>query len=60
MSSAMEEEEADLREDLRGLPLERSTPVEEGVRWIGGQDKLGGVACAGDIVGKGTGGESTR
>jgi hypothetical protein len=60
MSSAMEEEEADLREDLRGLPSERSTPVEEGVRWIGGQDDFGRVACVGDVDGKGTGGESSR
>ena len=59
MSSAMEEEEADLREDLRGLPLERSTLVEEGVRCISGLNELDGVTCAGDVVGKGTGGEST-
>jgi hypothetical protein len=32
MSSAMEEEEADLRDDLRGLPFERTTLEDEDVR----------------------------
>jgi hypothetical protein len=53
MSSAIEEQEADLREDLRGLLLERSTPVEVGFRWIGRRDDLDGVTCIGDVVGKG-------
>jgi len=63
MSSAIEEEEADLRDGLRGLPFERIMPVEEGVRWIGGLEDLAGLARveeAGEEVGKGTEGRSTR
>jgi hypothetical protein len=57
MSSAMEEEEADLRDDLRGRPFERITLVEDGLRWMGVADVLGGLAEegeAGEEVGKGT------
>jgi hypothetical protein len=57
MSSAMEEEEADLRDDLRGRPFGRITLVEDGVRWMGGLEDSGGLgeeAEAGDAVGKGT------
>jgi hypothetical protein len=60
MSSAIEEEEADLRDGLRGLPLERIMLVEEEVRWIGAHDDLAGVGEAGEEVGKGTEGGSTR
>jgi hypothetical protein len=62
MSSAIEEEEADLRDGLRGLPFERIMPVEDGVRWIGGLEILAGltVGVAGEEVGKGTEGGSTR
>lgn len=62
MSSAIEEEEADLRDDLRGLPFERIILVDEGVRSIGGLEKLVGstkVGEAGVMVGKGTEGGST-
>jgi hypothetical protein len=57
MSSAMEEEEADLRDDLRGRPFERITLVEDGVRWMGAHEGLGGLTeegQAGEEVGKGT------
>jgi hypothetical protein len=56
MSSAMEEEEADLRDDLRGRPFGRITLVEEGVRWMGVLEVggLGDEAEAGEAVGKGT------
>ena len=53
----MEEEEADLRDDLRGRPFERITLVEEGVRWMGVLEDLGGLAAEGEVgeeVGKGT------
>ena len=63
MSSAMEEEEADLRDDLRGLPFGRITLEDEGVRWIGGgADGVGvpEVREVGEVVGKGTEGGSTR
>jgi hypothetical protein len=56
MSSAMEEEEADLRDDLRGRPFERITLVEDGVRWMGVHEDLGGSAeegQAGEKWGKG-------
>jgi hypothetical protein len=59
----MEEEEADLRDDLRGRPFERITLVEEGVRWMGVHESLAGLAEdgeAGEAVGKGTEGGSTR
>jgi len=62
MSSAMEEEEADLRDDLRGRPFERITLVEDGVRWMGVVEDLGRLAAegeAGEAVGKGTEGGST-
>jgi hypothetical protein len=62
MSSAIEEEEADLRDGLRGLPLGRIIPVEDGVRWIGGLEDLGVVTKGvevGEDVGKGTEGGST-
>jgi hypothetical protein len=62
MSSAIEEEEADLRDGLRGLPLGRIIPVEDGVRWIGGLEDLGVVTKGGEVgeeVGKGTEGGST-
>jgi hypothetical protein len=56
----MEEEEADLRDGLRGLPLGRSMPVEEDVRWTGGDDfGVTNAGEAGEVVGKGTGGGST-
>jgi hypothetical protein len=54
--SAMEEEEADLRDDLRGRPFGRTTPVEDGVRWMGAHEGLVGLgeeAEAGEAVGKG-------
>jgi hypothetical protein len=63
MSSAIEEEEADLRDDLRGLPFERIMLVEDSVRWIGGLEILAWVTEvgeAGETVGKGTEGWSTR
>jgi hypothetical protein len=63
MSSAIEEEDADLRDDLRGLPFERIMLVEDGVRWIGGLANLAGVTEvgeAGETVGKGTEGGSRR
>ena len=63
MSSAMEEEEADLRDDLRGRPFERTTPVEDGVRCMGvheGFVGLRGEEEAGEAVGKGTEGGFTR
>jgi hypothetical protein len=62
MSSAIEEEDADLRDDLRGLPFERITLVADGVRSIGGLANLAGVTEveeAGETVGKGTEGGST-
>jgi hypothetical protein len=54
MSSAMEEEEADLRDDLRGRPVERITLVEDGVRWMGVLEDFAGLTEAGEAVGKGT------
>jgi hypothetical protein len=57
MSSVIEEDEADLRDGLRGLPFERIMLVEEGVRWIGRPEDLAGsteVGVAGKTVGKGT------
>ena len=57
MSSAMEEEEADLRDDLRGRPFERTTLVEDEVRWMGVLEDLTGLreeGEAGEEVGKGT------
>ncbi len=61
MSSAIEEEEADLRDDLRGRPFERITPEEEGVRWMGVLEDMAGLAEVGDggAVGKGKEGGST-
>lgn len=59
----MEEEEADLRDDLRGRPFERITLVEDGVRWMGGLEDFAGFAEEGEgeeVVGKGTEGGSTR
>jgi hypothetical protein len=58
MSSAMEEEEADLRDDLRGRPFERITLVEDGVRWMGVVEDLAGLTEE-EEVGKGTEGGST-
>ena len=58
MSSAIEEEEADLRDDLRGLPFERIMLLDEAERWT-----LDWVSEAGEeeeVVGKGTEGESTH
>lgn len=55
--SAMEEEEADLRDGLRGRPFERITLVEDGVRWMAVLEDLGGLTEegeAGEAVGKGT------
>jgi hypothetical protein len=60
MSSVIEEDDADSRDGLRGLPLEIFILVEEDVRWIGGLEDLSGLAESGDAVGKGTGGGSTR
>jgi hypothetical protein len=60
MSSVIEEDDADLRDGLRGLPLERIMLVEEVVRWIGGLEDLAGLTESGDAVGKGTEGGSTR
>lgn len=63
MSSAIEEEEADLRDDLRGRPFDRITLVEEGVRWMGVLEDLVGLTeegQTGEEVGKGTEGGSTR
>jgi hypothetical protein len=63
MSSAMEEEEADLRDDLRGRPFGRITLVEEWVRWMGVVEDLAGFpeeGEAGEAVGKGKEGEPTR
>jgi len=57
MSSAMEEEEADLRDDLRGRPFGRTTLVEDEVRWMGVLECLvgwRGEGEAGEAVGKGT------
>jgi hypothetical protein len=57
MSSAIEEEEADLRDDLRGRPFERITLVDDGVRWMGVLEGLGGLTgeeLAEEAVGKGT------
>jgi hypothetical protein len=58
MSSAIEEEEADLRDGLRGLPLARTTLVDDEVRWMGGVEDLAEeVAVVGEVgedVGKGT------
>ena len=58
----MEEEEADLRDDLRGRPFERTTPVEDGVRWMGVLEGFAGLRGeeAGEAVGKGTEGGFTR
>jgi len=59
----MEEEEADLRDDLRGLPFGRIMLLDEDVRWTGGGADFAGVTEvgeAGDVVGKGTEGGSTR
>jgi hypothetical protein len=56
MSSAMEEEEADLRDDLRGRPFGRITLVEDGVRWMGVLEYFWGVgeeAEGVEAVGKG-------
>jgi hypothetical protein len=53
----MEEEEADLRDGLRGRPFERITLVEDGVRWMAVLEDLGGLTEegeAGEAVGKGT------
>jgi hypothetical protein len=53
VSSTIEEEEAaDLRDDLRGLPFERIMLEAEGVRWTGELVDLAGEA--GVMVGKGT------
>lgn len=63
MSSAIEEEEADLRDGLRGLPLERIMLEEDDVRSIGRLEDfcgLAGVAVAGETEGNGTEGGSTR
>ena len=62
MSSAIEEEEADLRDDLRGRPFERITPVDDGVRWmgvLGDLVELRDEGVEGEQVGKGTDGGST-
>ena len=59
----MEEEEADLRDDLRGLPFGRIMLVAEDVRWIGGGAdfaEVTEVGVAGEVVGKGTEGGSKR
>ncbi len=53
----MEEEEADLRDDLRGRPFGRTTLVEDEVRWMGVLECLvgwRGEGEAGEAVGKGT------
>lgn len=53
----MEEEEADLSDDLRGRPFGRITLVEDGVRWMGvleGLVGLRGEEEGGEAVGKGT------
>ena len=51
----MEEEEADLRDDLRGRPFGRITLVEEGVRWMGVLEDWAGLPVGDDAtVGKGT------
>jgi hypothetical protein len=63
MSSAIEEEEADLRDGLRGLPLERIMLEEDDVRWFGGLVDLGGWAggaVAGETEGNGKEGGFTR
>jgi hypothetical protein len=55
MSSAIEDEEADLRDGLRGLPLARTTLVDDEVRWMGGlADEVAVVGEVGEVVGKGT------
>jgi hypothetical protein len=55
MSSAIEEEDADLRDGLRGLPFERMMLVEETVRWIGGLEDFAELLReVGEAVGKGT------
>lgn len=62
MSSAIEEEEADLRDDLRGRPFERITPVEDCVRWmgvLGDLVELREEGVEGVEVGKGMDGGST-
>jgi len=40
MSSAIEEEEADLRDGLRGLPFGRIMLEDEAERWTGGLANL--------------------
>ncbi len=60
MSSAIEEEEADLRDDLRGRPFARITPVEEGVRWMGVLEDLDEVGEEEEAEGNGTEGGPTR
>lgn len=57
MSSAIEDEEADLRDGLSGLPLARTTLVDDTVRWMGGLVNLAEVApvgIEGEVVGNGT------
>jgi hypothetical protein len=63
MSSAIEEEEADLRDGLRGMPFERIMLEDEAERWTGGLADLAWVIEVGEEgeeVGKGTEGGSTR
>jgi hypothetical protein len=59
MSSAIEDEEADLRDGLSGLPLARTTLVDDEVRSMGGLADLvvadvAVVGEVGEVVGKGT------
>jgi hypothetical protein len=59
MSSAIEDDEADLRDGLSGLPLARTTLEVDEVRWIGVVVDLAEVEVAvvgevGEVVGKGT------
>ena len=56
----MEEEEADLRDDLRGLPFGRIMLEDEDERSIGTGADFAELAEAGEVVGKGTEGGSTR
>lgn len=62
MSSAIEDEEADLRDGLRGLPFGRIMLEDEAERWTGGLAHLAWVTVAGEegeAEGKGMGGRST-
>ena len=59
MSSAIEDEEADLRDGLSGLPLARTTLLDDEVRLMGGLadfevSEVAVVGEVGDVVGKGT------